>query len=159
MFFFHGLAARTRTAAALDQYVAGQKLLAALGDGVGIQAGGLGDGAVAAVSEPERPSPAKSRRCRSSSRLMNRTTAALASLESESRPCSGSNADSSVGSLRLSNCWRAYFGDRDQRFRLIVNKRGSSCAKREFIGLCSRWLRNLRSEVIHGRARGYPHEA
>ena len=53
----------------------------------------------------------------------------------------------------------AYFGDRDQRFRLIVNKRGSGCAKREFIGLCSRSLRNLMSEVIHGRARGYPHGA
>ena len=53
----------------------------------------------------------------------------------------------------------AYFGVRDQRFRLIVNKRGSGCAKREFIGLCSRSLRNLMSEVIHGRARGYPHGA
>ncbi len=51
--FFDRCAACAWTATATYQSVVGQQLLPALGDGVGIQAGGFGDGAVAPVSEPE----------------------------------------------------------------------------------------------------------
>ena len=55
--FFDRLAARAWTATAVYQDVVGQEFLSALGDGVGIETGGLGDGAVAPVSEPERLEP------------------------------------------------------------------------------------------------------
>jgi hypothetical protein len=59
VFFFDRLAARAWAASAIYQNVVIEKLLPALGNGVRIETGRLGDGAVPAPPEPEGFEPSE----------------------------------------------------------------------------------------------------